>query len=902
MAAIGRVIPVEFPAGGVDRALGFQNQRPFTTPDALNVRFRNQQDGRMIGGVRPGLVDFDPLVLGATGGSPIRMLNAVNVIPDSTALTHRQSFDDDFDDPTPAGFQFGHYQRFGNFFETVLGRAGSDLPNSTGIKKPNTDSDRRPAGAWLEAMPTAPSVETGAATSFSVRTWPDEYSGEPAYCDTIRLFLTSQTILDLVPTIGQFYIDNPATQAFRSSNYTGYVIELIRSIGSGLQDPYEDTRNADGTLKVRMFPVKGAYKINVMEVTAGQINTLETFTGTSLDTGDTLGTAAPATLKVIIAYGATAATMLLEYQGEFFTVANTLKTTIANNVARFGLSISNNLFDTNPNRVFNSYIANLQLTWSQAGTTFDKPQSILLAGADGKIYGSGSDDRMELTDEESTVRIATDKQISAAPWLQQLYISDHGRVTEGICGVASSEIEQSSGTPIDFSSFNLDENNHVLVLYDTPDPTEQDGTYTFTLSGTSPQTLTLDDYPRGSPDVTDIADGLARYRIERAPKVYDPTRTGVTAGVTDSDTIEATSKLHRWTATAGLVPGGCPILVSWLGRAVLAGPDYAPHAWFMSRAGVWTDFDYGQEDVGAAVADITFDNGSLGQPITAAVPHTDDYLFFGSAEDISVLVNDPTRNGYMQFLAPIGIVSRTAWAHDPRGNLMFLSRDGLYVIPPGLAQPQPFSKRRLPRSLLDFDPLKADANIVYDYQDEVFHVFVQTLNDSADLFTVNINDGSIWPGQLADITYHPTSAFHYKAFDASRSDVILGCKDGMLRRFERSVARAHDSSTAFDTHCWVGPFQLSPNGDSEGTVLEVSAILPPDSGNVDWSLHVGDSAELAFRADPFDSGTFVPEFNNIRSRVRAKGMAAILKLSTTGGVAWSLETIRMRVKIAGRKR
>ena len=51
-----RTTNIVFPLGGVDRKLGYQAQRPFTTPSAQNVRAEGSLEGRERGGSRPGLI------------------------------------------------------------------------------------------------------------------------------------------------------------------------------------------------------------------------------------------------------------------------------------------------------------------------------------------------------------------------------------------------------------------------------------------------------------------------------------------------------------------------------------------------------------------------------------------------------------------------------------------------------------------------------------------------------------------------------------------------------------------------------------------------------------------------------------------------------------------------------
>jgi len=925
--ASGRTVRVEFPLAGVDRALGFQKQRPFTTPDAMNVRAVDQEDGRMIGGTRPGLEKFDTTQLGSADNREIRLLNSVNVVPLSATPTHRNEFLDDFGDPNPPtdNLSFGHYFRYetadvGVFFNTELGLTEDVIGGLGGVFKgspPGSNTapaplSRRPGGYWLEEFQPPIVVTAGSATTvFGVKTAPFLHTnGVNSYCDTVRLYITDDATLTRVAAEGT----TPFTQNDKlpqtSPRFTGLVITLVRSVKpegvyGTVQDPY-DLRDDLGNPRFDKIIALGLFQVRVDECVAGVITRKATFDGNSF--GEVTdpqpgGVAAPGWFTATIGYLTTGAELRINYHGELvgtLAIPDFLPG-LASNARRFGFSVTNNL-GAIEGFTYRSYITNTKLQWSSASTTFETAENLILAGANGRIFGKNASLVMADTDVNSPVDIALDHDCPSGPWLQRLYISDYGRITEGTCQVASSEI-QFNGTAIDFSSFALDANDHICVLFDTPDPETQDGSYSFTLTGTSPQTMTLTDYPRGLPTTVDIPANQANFRIERAPKLYDPQRPGVDLGETDGDTIQATSKLHRWKATAGLVPAGCPILVPWLGTVVLAGPSYAPHAWFMSRQGVWTDFDYGQVDVAAAVADITFDRGSIGLPITAVVPHTKDYLFFASLESIVVLIGHPRQNGYMEELSPIGIVSRQAWAHDPDGRLLFLSREGLYVQPPGLTgRPQQFSKRRLPRELIEFDSAKSEVALVYDNRDSVFHLFIKSLSGAtSSVWAVDLNTESLWPARLGNSEFQPTMTHRYRAFKAEDSDVILGSRDGFLRRFRRDAPSGSDTGADFDQHVWIGPLNISPDGDMEGVITELGAVLPLSSGPVDWSLHVGDWAETAFTAPAIATGQFTAG-NNPRFRPRARGMAAFVKLSSNNAAAWSLEHLLIRVKRGGRRR
>jgi hypothetical protein len=70
-------VTLRFPAAGLDRKYGYQNQPPFTTPDCLNVRPDGSISDRQRGGSRPGLVKAFDTQIGS--GLSINMLNDVEI-------------------------------------------------------------------------------------------------------------------------------------------------------------------------------------------------------------------------------------------------------------------------------------------------------------------------------------------------------------------------------------------------------------------------------------------------------------------------------------------------------------------------------------------------------------------------------------------------------------------------------------------------------------------------------------------------------------------------------------------------------------------------------------------------------------------------------------------------------
>lgn len=78
-------INLQFPLGGLHKAIGLQRQPPFTSPALSNVRPSDTYQGRDRGGSRPGLTKSLAAQLGS--GNPVRSLSSVRWISSGAPAT-----------------------------------------------------------------------------------------------------------------------------------------------------------------------------------------------------------------------------------------------------------------------------------------------------------------------------------------------------------------------------------------------------------------------------------------------------------------------------------------------------------------------------------------------------------------------------------------------------------------------------------------------------------------------------------------------------------------------------------------------------------------------------------------------------------------------------------------------
>ena len=515
-------------------------------------------------------------------------------------------------------------------------------------------------------------------------------------------------------------------------------------------------------------------------------------------------------------------------------------------------------------------LANVFRVQYYATSTLTGSRTVLVASAVGDLFYESSYGTMTQVITDLTLR--DDTLLTAAQSGQCLYVADYGdlRVT-GTDGTVSGAELDAAGVA-DWSALGIDKDDDVVVISNVGGATVAE---TYEIDSVAAGALTLTAAP---------GDGTCSYRIERGPKVYDPS-----AG---------TLSLHR--ATTGQVPTGCPLVCRYLDRIVLAGHDIAPHAWYMGRQGDPDDWDYSQEDSQRAISGPASEAGVPGTAILALAPHSDDYLIIGCRDSLWRLRGDPAYGGALDVVSHVvGIIGAGAWCYGPAGELIFLSLDGLYALAPGGdSAPISLSREVLPREFKNLNPETVTALMEYDSVDRGIYIFLSEESSNARThWWFDWDRKTFWPLTLSS-GHEPLAVCSYQSTAIEDSCVVLGCRDGKLRRFSQLAET--DCGTSFESYAMLGPIGLAKDG-SFGRVISASGIIAADSGDVTWSLHPASTFEGAATADASDSGTWVAGLN-ADIYPACHGQAAMLKITGTAGRKWAMEQVMLQVRESGRRR
>jgi len=361
--------------------------------------------------------------------------------------------------------------------------------------------------------------------------------------------------------------------------------------------------------------------------------------------------------------------------------------------------------------------------------------------------------------------------------------------------------------------------------------------------------------------------------------------------------------------TIPTAPTSQPLICIYQRRVVLTGSN---HIFYMSRQTDPTDWDLNDDmnDVGRALIGHVGTNNAIGEKINGMLPWDDKAILFGTNRSLTVIYGNPADSGSrMETVSEnVGVLGPNCMCVTPEGVVFFLAREGLYTWQMGSkAEPESLSRNRVPEELLDIDLATTSVMMIYDHRSKGVHLFKTPLAATAGKhWFIDIENKGMWEVVFASNTHQPLAVASLAM--TGYSDVILGCKDGYLRRFDSAVTG--DDSTDFKSDILIGPLHVSGALSFDGQIQEMVADFADNTGSITWRLVTGNTAEEATDKAETDldagtttnveaSGTW-SENHNIPDYPRARGAWAILWITSTK--KWSYEAITMKMLRHGRIR
>ncbi len=264
------------------------------------------------------------------------------------------------------------------------------------------------------------------------------------------------------------------------------------------------------------------------------------------------------------------------------------------------------------------------------------------------------------------------------------------------------------------------------------------------------------------------------------------------------------------------------------------------------------------------------------------------------------MAGDPAFGGSLDALSrTIGIVGPNAWCIGPSGELVFLSKSGIYAVHPGGNKyPTALSEKPLPAELKSIDSNVLNVQLEYDVADRGIHIFLSPDSSNTRVhWWFDMDNFAFWPLTLSS-DHEPTATCTLNATAIEESGLVLGGRDGKLRRF--SHLAGNDCGTTFSSYVIIGPIPLAPDS-LVGRLLSMDAVLATDSADVTWALQVALTYELCATASSSDTGTWSGGLN-ATNRPAARGQAVSLKLTGATNDRWAFEQVNIKTRVTGKRR
>jgi hypothetical protein len=513
------------------------------------------------------------------------------------------------------------------------------------------------------------------------------------------------------------------------------------------------------------------------------------------------------------------------------------------------------------------------------------PPIDVLVSAGGRVY---REDTPSLTVEQidSPITLNAQRSLNATQYQGNVYIADYGEPKADIQAADIDDKRITSSQVTDWLALGIDINSDVVQILNGSNNVI-DGVYEIEQVGE--EAITLKDQASTVPGVADIV-------VIRGPKYYDSNMRRLRIWNTDWVDIGDPTQGRK-----GIMPIRCSMVAVFRDRLVLA----SPLAWFMSRQNDPFDFDYAADDVGGAVAGSTSSAGFINGPITALIPHSDDYLIFCTPDSIFVMRGDPRVGGILDNLSrSVGCAGKKAWCYGPSGEVLIFSYTGIYILQPGPGMyPQNISSDPLPDdlSIPDIDRDKYEVRMEYDAADHGVHLWIsKTVNDG----TSGIHYWIDWRTKgffkvIIPLNHEPFATATLAQRYGKDSSVLIGGRDGYIRAYRNAFET--DDGIPYNSHVLIGPIGNPVLADTQ--IKEITGSMARDSGEVKWELFGGDTIQQALESTtPVASGVWDQERNYL-SRPNVRNRWFYLKLSNNEpSEHWAIELIEAVLQHGGRTR
>lgn len=379
----------------------------------------------------------------------------------------------------------------------------------------------------------------------------------------------------------------------------------------------------------------------------------------------------------------------------------------------------------------------------------------------------------------------------------------------------------------------------------------------------------------------------------------------------------AINTVKTWTASAGTLPtdseGNIPTLIAnWRGSIWVAGLEKDPQNLFGSKVGDptnWDNFPLSPSPATDAIAgNLPGSFGLIGDVITALIPFNDDTMVIGTDSEVHILRGDPRAGGQNDLITTaIGMAFGLPFCMDPTGLIYFFSnRCGVFTMDPRSSQQPQRASNGIEQELQAINTGENGVCMGWDDKFQGVYLFISPLAapGPGSNYYFDARNRAWFKDRFANNKHNPLCCVTFDGNLPEDRVLLIGSWDGYVRAIDPTAT--DDDGVPIESEVVIGPL-LTKNLD-DVTLKALQAVLGQGSGEVTYSVHTGETAELALASQPWNPdeggvGTFELG-RNLSTQIRASDHAIYVKLTATA--PWSLESIRcittLNGKIRGRGR
>lgn len=341
----------------------------------------------------------------------------------------------------------------------------------------------------------------------------------------------------------------------------------------------------------------------------------------------------------------------------------------------------------------------------------------------------------------------------------------------------------------------------------------------------------------------------------------------------------------------GILPndsnGGFPYIEAWDRRLIVFGLQEDPSNWYMCAAN--NPFDWKQQSnvIGAAISGRQSPAGLYprGDRVYGIIPYNEDLVIFAGDHSMYQLSGDPAVDAKFDLITDtVGIAPGRAWCKDGFGAVYFFGNNGGVYKMSLNSPPQRISNRSIDKRFENIDLPNSIVRLLWDSILQGIHVFITPTDGTTNTlqYYFDFRTEGWFPYKFADVDYQPYSVGVSEQDLPQDQKILLGCKDGYIRKFNNALNT--DDSTIFAGHFTLGPW-IPREGSNHQLMLHRMDLVVGAGSSLKCEVLSGIDAEDVVTDGRSIYSTKLNEKRSNTHHPRVSGKSIMVKIKSEDAVA-----------------